>query len=165
MPTAMTIASRRWADNRMAHGSRSESFIRLHAFKQGARTADPLLRGRHGSLTVAKLPIISVICKSPCLDPMDVAVLDPHAVAHPQVEVALSSTISELPESSRTVMRYRVACACFFSISFPTTAPPIAPAMVAAVFPRPLPIWWPITPPAMPPITVPPLTGLLSGAR
>ena len=29
MPMATTIASRRWADKRMAHGSRSASFIEL----------------------------------------------------------------------------------------------------------------------------------------
>jgi hypothetical protein len=38
--------------------------------------------------TEAKLPITPVIGTSPCLDPIDVAVLDPHAVAHSQVEVA-----------------------------------------------------------------------------
>ena len=31
----------------------------------------------------------------------------------------LSSTMSELPESSRTVIRYQEPCTCFFSISLP----------------------------------------------
>ena len=112
----------------------------------------------------AKLPIGSVIGRSPCLDPIDVAVIDSHAITDPQVEVG--AVLDDLPAArieSHGDAVSRLACPCLFSISFPTTAPPIAPAMVAAVFPRPLPIWWPITPPAMPPITVPALTGLVVG--
>jgi hypothetical protein len=48
----------------------------------------------------------------------------------------LSSTISELPESSRTVVLSREPCTCFVSISLPITASPMVPAPVAAVFPR-----------------------------
>jgi len=42
------------------------------------------------SLTEAKRPIVWVIATSPCLDPIDVAVVDPHTVPRPQVEVARS---------------------------------------------------------------------------
>ena len=41
------------------------------------------------ALTIAKLPIMSFTGAGSCLDPMDVAVFDPHAVTYAQVEVAL----------------------------------------------------------------------------
>ena len=89
MPTATTIASRRWAVKRMDHGSCSESFIELHAlYNEVPARRIHCLANEIVSLTEAKLPIISVIATGPCLDRIDVAVLDPHTVADPQVEVA-----------------------------------------------------------------------------
>jgi hypothetical protein len=73
----------------MAHPSRSASFIKLHAlYNDVPARRIHCLADEKVSLTEAKLPIIAVMGTSPCSNPIDVAVLDPHTVAHPQVEVA-----------------------------------------------------------------------------
>src|SRR4030095_16310302 len=84
MPTATTIASRRWADKRIAHGSRSLSFTARIPFTVIACTAEVRLRGRNGVGDRCEAPD----CPSPCSDPINVAIFDPHTVAPPQVEVA-----------------------------------------------------------------------------
>ena len=147
----------------MAHGSRSEVFVGLRALN-----GVPVGRFRcfldDMALTMAKRPFVSFTGASPSLDSMDVAVLDPHAVAHTQVEVAPVFDDQRAPR----IEPHGDAVSRGLFLSFSRFRFRRARRQVRRR------LWRQCSrgrfrsggrSPAMPPTTAPPLTGLLSGAR